>query len=63
MAEPSCAALAHLAEMAKTMTREVVMQHQKLMIVFDLGGGTFDISIVQLLQDAEIKVIAVEGIN
>ena len=63
MPEPSCAALAHIAELAKKLPRDIVMMQRKLLVVFDLGGGTFDIAIIRLFEEVGIEVLCVEGIN
>lgn len=61
MPEPSCAALAFIAEQSKRLTRTVIVNQRKVLLVFDLGGGTFDIAIVKLFEDFGIQVLCVEG--
>eukprot|EP01023_Acetabularia_acetabulum_P050427 TRINITY_DN5459_c0_g1_i18.p1 TRINITY_DN5459_c0_g1~~TRINITY_DN5459_c0_g1_i18.p1 ORF type:complete len:340 (+),score=58.83 TRINITY_DN5459_c0_g1_i18:48-1067(+) len=53
LTEPTAAAIAY------GMDERSILQDQKAM-VFDLGGGTFDVSILQLQQDI-LEVVAISG--
>ncbi|PAV83921.1 hypothetical protein WR25_06327 [Diploscapter pachys] len=54
ISEPTAAAIAY-------MNKEKNELNEKTVMVFDLGGGTFDVSIVKI--DKGIKVIAIDGHN
>jgi molecular chaperone DnaK len=56
LAEPIAAALAHLWQTSDSPRRE------RSMLVFDLGGGTFDVTIVRAAE-GRLEVIATEGDN
>ncbi|KAK9057876.1 hypothetical protein SSX86_022715 [Deinandra increscens subsp. villosa] len=53
--EPTAAAIAYGLDMANDITSETNV------LIFDLGGGTFDVSIVTIDEDAKIEVKAVDG--
>jgi molecular chaperone DnaK (HSP70) len=50
--EPTAAAIAYGVDRAES--------HKQVYLVFDLGGGTFDVSIIEVCED-EIEVIATAG--
>ncbi|CAH1415903.1 unnamed protein product [Lactuca virosa] len=53
--EPTAAAIAYGLELFKTKERK------KNVLVFDLGGGTFDVSILTILEGGTFEVKAVAG--
>ena len=62
IAEPTCAALSHIAQLAKTNRPDLILQQNKILVVFDLGGGTFDTAIIRLSANLGIHVGVVSGI-
>lgn len=56
LAEPIAAALSHFWQTADST------QHDRSMLVFDLGGGTFDVTIVRA-SHGRLEVVATEGDN
>ena len=62
VAEPTCAALSHIAQLAKTNRPDLILQQNKILVVFDLGGGTFDTAIIRLSANLGIHVGVVSGI-
>ena len=54
--EPIAASLAYANKRAKTL-------EPGLWLVFDLGGGTFDVALVRCEQDGQLKVVDHEGDN
>src|SRR4029077_5684287 len=62
--EPTAAALAYSFQPPKGSTisnpREMVPQEQQTVLVYDLGGGTFDVTLVRLSQ-RRFETLAIEG--
>lgn len=53
--EPTSAAIANSLNMRKDITREITL------LIFDLGGGTFDVSLFTIDNKGKLKVKAVAG--
>ena len=69
LAEPIAAALAHLWRSGRVLpavsgagNSTTQAAEDRTLLVFDLGGGTFDVTLVQVL-GGQMKVIATEGDN
>ena len=57
MNEPTAAAIAFAYEMKKINVDNI----PKMILIFDFGGGTLDISIIEIDTDRKIKVINTNG--
>ena len=58
--EPSAAALAYTVQTAHATTGELPADAPKTVLVYDLGGGTFDVTLVKLGKK-RFQVLAIEG--
>ena len=58
--EPSAAALAYTVQTAQATTGDLPADAPKTVLVYDLGGGTFDVTLVKLGKK-RFQVLAIEG--
>lgn len=61
--EPTAAALAYNLQHSSTLLRTIRTQDTLNVLVYDLGGGTFDVSVLTIDKFGMIQVQAVKGCN